>query len=237
MHTRNHFRVGFWRGLNSVAEVFAPYAGGYGGHESSLIGPTRSGWNSLREDTKSALGAAFAKISPGVSERQLADSRRSVRPVTKFVFARWRNPLPSATELEKIEQMVPGGADRLLQMAEQDLEASLQRAEKEQAYRIEAAEKEQAHRIEAAEKDHQIAEKELAHRIEDSRRGHEDFRRGQWLGWFLAAGALTAAAVVSLFHVPWQVSVALVGIPVLGAVQALIQGRKEKGARQSARWF
>lgn len=248
MQARNYFSVGFWRGLNSVAEVFAPYAGGYGGHESSPIGPTRSGWNSLREDTKSALGAAFAKISPGVSGRQLADSRRSARPVTKFVFARWRNPLPSATELEKIEKMVPGGADRLLQMAEQDLEASLQRverelahrieaAEKDQAHRIEAAEKEQAYRIEAAEKDHQIAEKELARRIEDSRRGHEDFRRGQWLGWFLAAGALTAAAVVSLFHVPWQVSVALVGIPVLGAVQALIQGRKEKGARRDARWF
>jgi uncharacterized membrane protein len=157
---------------------------------------------------KNALGVAFAKISPGVSEQQLAASRRPSRPITRFVSARWRGPLPPPTELEKIDQIIPGGADRLLRMAEQDLERNLQMAEKEQEYRI-----------------------------EDSRRGHEDSRRGQWLGWFLAAGALTAAAVVSLFHAPWQVSVALVGIPVLGAVQALIQGRKEKGARRTARWF
>src|SRR3569833_3056726 len=101
------------------------------------------------------------------------------------------------------------GADRLLRMAEQDLQGALKMAEKEQASRIQTVEKEQASRI-------QIAEKEHVRLIEDSRQGQEKFRRGQWLGWFLAAGALTAAAVVSLFNTPWQVSVALVGIPVLG---------------------
>ena len=111
MLARSYFGVGFLRGLNSVAEVFAPYSGE---HECSL-------------------------------------------------------------------QIIPGGADRLLRMAE----------------------KEQTHRI-------------------------EDAKRGQYLGWSLAAGAVIAAAVVSLCRGPWQVSVALVGIPVLGAVQALIQGRKEK---------
>jgi hypothetical protein len=59
-----------------------------------------------------------------------------------------------------------------------------------------------------------VAEKEQTHRIEDA-------KRGQYLGWSLSAGAVIAAAVVSLCHGPWQVSVALVGIPVLGAVQAL----------------
>ena len=89
-----------------------------------------------------------------------------------------------------IDQIIPGGADRLLRMAE----------------------KEQSHRI-------------------------EDAKRGQYLGWSLAAGAVIAAAVVSLWRGPWQVSVALVGIPVLGAVQALIQGRKEKGGKRIIRWF
>jgi len=89
-----------------------------------------------------------------------------------------------------IDQIIPGGADRLLRMAE----------------------KEQSHRI-------------------------EDAKRGQYLGWSLAAGAVIAAALVSLCRGPWQVSVALVGIPVLGAVQALIQGRKEKGGKQVIRWF
>jgi len=99
-------------------------------------------------------------------------------------------PLPPPAELERIDQIIPGGADRLLRMAE----------------------REQIHRI-------------------------EDARRGQYLGWSLAAGAVIAAAVVSLCHGPWQVSVALVGIPVLGAVQALILGRKEKGGRRAIRWF
>jgi hypothetical protein len=75
-----------------------------------------------------------------------------------------------------------------------------------------------------------MAEKEQTHRIEDA-------KRGQYLGWSLAAGAVVAAAVVSLCHGPWQVSVALVGIPVLGAVQALIQGRREKSGRRPIRWF
>jgi hypothetical protein len=112
MLAHNYFGVGFLRGLNSVAEVFAPYS----------------------------------------SEHER---------------------LPPA-ELEKIDQIIPGGADRLLRMAE----------------------KEQTHRI-------------------------GDAKRGQYLGWSLAAGAVIAAAAVSLCRGPWQVSVALVGIPVLGAVQAL----------------
>ena len=133
MLARNYLGVGFLRGLNSAAEVFAPY-----------------------------------------SDRH----------------AQRRGPLPPPSELEKIDQIIPGGADRLLQMAE----------------------KEQAHRI-------------------------EDAKRGQYLGWSLAAGAVIAAAVVSLCHGPWQVSVALVGIPVLGAVHALIQGRKEKSGKRAMRWF
>src|SRR6516162_527410 len=122
MLARNYFGVGFLRGLNSVAEVFAPYCNG---HEGSLLGQLRSDWGRL-------------------------------------------GSLPPPAELEKIDQIIPGGADRLLRMAE----------------------KEQTHRI-------------------------EDAKRGQYLGWSLAAGAVIAAAVVSLCHGSWQVSVALVGIPVL----------------------
>jgi hypothetical protein len=95
--------------------------------------------------------------------------------MTSIISAHWSGPLPPPSELEKIDQIIPGGADRLLRMAE----------------------KEQTHRI-------------------------EDAKRGQYLGWSLAAGAVIAAALVSLCHGPWQVSVALVGIPVLGAVHALL---------------
>jgi hypothetical protein len=151
---------GFLRGLNSVAEVFSSYSSE---HEYSLLGEMRSDWSKLGQDLRIVLGA---------------------------ISARWSGPLPPPAELGRIDQIIPGGADRLLRMAE----------------------KEQSHRI-------------------------EDAKRGQYLGWSLAAGAVIAAALVSLGRGPWQVSVALVGIPVLGAVQALIQGRKEKGGKRVIRWF
>jgi Predicted membrane protein (DUF2335) len=138
----NYIGVGFLRGLNSVAEVFAPYSNE---HERSPLGQLRSDWS---------------------------------------------GPLPPPAELEKIDQIILGGADRLLRMAE----------------------------------------KERTRRIADA-------KRRQYLGWSLAAGAVIAAAAVSLCHGPWQVPVALVGIPVLGAVQALIQRRKEKTATRAIRWF
>jgi hypothetical protein len=187
MLARNNFGVGFLRGLNSVAEVFAPYSSE---HERSLLGQMRSDWSRLGEDLRTVLATALANISHDVSGRQPAEGRRPTRQVTSIISAHWSGPLPPPAELEKIDQIIPGGADRLLRMAE----------------------KEQTHRI-------------------------GDTQRGQYLGWSLAAGAVIAAAVVSLYHGPWQVSVALVGIPVLGAVQALIQGRKEKSGKRAIRWF
>jgi uncharacterized membrane protein len=215
MRSRNEFYVGFMRGLNSVAEVFAPYREAYDG---SPDGRMRSDRANVREDMKNALGVAFAKIAPNSSRRQLAQSRRSSRSITRFVSAHWRGPLPPPTELERIERTIPGGAERLLRMAEQELEV----AEQE----LEVAGRE----LQMAGQELQMAQQEQTHRFEDS-------RRGQYLGFSLAAGTVTAAAVVSVFHAPWQVSVALVGIPMLGAVQALIQGRREKGTRRSARWL
>lgn len=215
MHSRNDFYVGFMRGLNSVAEVFAPYREAY---EGSPDGRMRSDQADGREDMKNALGVTFAKIAPNSSRRQLTQGRRPSRSITRFVSAHWRGPLPPPTELESIEQTIPGGADRLLRMAERDLQLA------ERDLQLAAQE------LEVAGQELQIAQKEQAHRFEDS-------RRGQYLGFSLAAGTVIAAAVVSLFHAPWQVSVALVGIPMLGAVQALIQGRTERGGRRSARWL
>ena len=187
MLARSYFGVGFLRGLNSAAEVFAPYSCERG---RSLFEQMRSDWRRLGEDLRTVLGAALASVSPDTSEYQPAESRKPTGPITKFISAHWSGPLPPPAELEKIDQIIPGGADRLLRMAE----------------------KEQTHRI-------------------------GDAKRGQYLGWSLATGAVIAAAVVSVCHGPWQVSVALVGIPVLGAVQALIQGQKEKSPRRAIRWF
>jgi Predicted membrane protein (DUF2335) len=186
MLARNYLGVGLLRGLNSTAEVFAPYSDRHANSRHGL----RADWSRLGEDLRTALGAALANISEDLSELRPAESRRPIRPMASIISTHWSGPLPPPSELEKIDQIIPGGADRLLRMAE----------------------------------------KEQNHRIEDS-------KRGQYLGWSLAAGAVVAAAIVSLCHGPWQVSVALVGIPVLGAVHALIQGRKEKSGRRPVRWF
>lgn len=187
MLAHGYFGVGFLRGLNSVAEVFAPYPRE---QERSVLGQMRSDWSRLGRDLRAVLGTALATVSANVSEQRPTVSRGPSFPVGGIVSAHWSGPLPPPAELERFDQIIPGGADRLLRMAE----------------------KEQVHRI-------------------------DDVRRDQYLGWSLATGAVVAAAVVSLCHGPWQVSVALVGIPVLGAVQALIQGRKEKSARRAIRWF
>jgi Predicted membrane protein (DUF2335) len=186
MLARNYFGVGILRGLNSATEVFAPYSRPH----SHSLHELRTDWSRLGQDLRTALGAALANITDDISEQQPAVSRRPIGPMASIISAHWSGPLPPPSELEKIDQIIPGGADRLLRMAE----------------------KEQTHRI-------------------------EDARRGQYLGWSLAAGAVIAAAVVSLCHGPWQVSVALVGIPVLGAVHALIQGRREKSGKRALRWF
>jgi hypothetical protein len=187
MLARNYFGVGFLRGLNSVAEVFAPLSSE---DECSVLGQMRSDWSKLGQDLRAVLGAALASTSPDASDHRPAEGRGPTRPITSIISAHWSGPLPPPAELERIDQIIPGGADRLLRMAET----------------------EQTHRM-------------------------QDAKRGQYLGWSLAAGAVIAAAVVSLCHGPWQVSISLVGIPVLGAVQALIQGRKEKSGRRAIRWF
>jgi len=187
MLARNYFGVGFLRGLNSVAEVFAPYSSG---NERSLLVQMRSDWIRLGGDLRSVLSATLANISHDTSGQPPTERPGPTRPITSIISAHWSGPLPPPAELEKIDHIIPGGADRLLRMAE----------------------REQTHRI-------------------------EDATRGQYLGWSLAGGAIIIAAVVSLCHGPWQVSVALVGIPVLGAVQALIQGRREKGGKRAIRWF
>lgn len=144
MLARNYLGVGFLRGLNSVVEVFAPHSGE---HDRSPLGQMRSDWIRLGGD----LRTAFATITHDVSEPRPAESRGPTPPVAGIISAHWSGPLPPPADLEKIDRIVPGGADRLLCMAE----------------------REQIHRI-------------------------EDAKRGQYLGWSLAAGAVVKAAVVSL---------------------------------------
>jgi uncharacterized membrane protein len=117
--------------------------------------------------------------------------------VPRVISSEWIAPLPPPTVLEGYESLVPGAADRIIQMAE----------------------REQAHRH--------------ACELESLPKAHRTNTRGQYLGWALAVVAVVAAAIVAIEKGPWEVSVALVGIPVLGAVQALITGHRQKQKKES----
>ncbi|MGH8291473.1 MAG: DUF2335 domain-containing protein [Steroidobacteraceae bacterium] len=101
----------------------------------------------------------------------------------------WVGPLPPPAALAQFEQIIPGGAERILRMTEQ----------------------EHAHR--------------LSQEQEGLRADIKDSRRGQWFGAIIAFSAIVGAVVNATLGGPWQASVALVGVPLLGVVQAFIRGR------------
>lgn len=106
------------------------------------------------------------------------------------VSVEWSGPLPPPAALEHFDRIIPGGADRILRMVEQ-----------EQSHRLS---------LEQISTDANI----------------KSHWRGQWLGAGIGLSAILAAVANSYFGGPWQVSVALVGVPILGVAQALIRGRK-----------
>lgn len=74
-----------------------------------------------------------------------------------------------------------------------------------------------------------MAEKEQVHRIEYESKGLDattsEAKRGQYLGAALSVVALLGAVYVAYIGAHWAVSVALVGIPVLGIIRAIVKPR------------
>ena len=125
-------------------------------------------------------------------QKQVKPSPKGAVQTTQTVSQSWSGPLPPPAALEKFNDIIPGGAARILEMAE-----------REQAHRI----KFEQHALDAEVK-------------ADS--------RGQYLGTTIAALAIIGAIVNVALSGHWQVSCALVGVPVLGVVSAIIQGRSSK---------
>lgn len=103
----------------------------------------------------------------------------------------WSGPLPAPADLEKFNQIIPNGADRIVAMAE----------------------KEQEHRIE-------YEKVGLSATISES-------RRGQYLGSVVSLIAVIGAIYAAHIGAHWSVSIALVGVPVLGLVRAIIRPRSK----------
>lgn len=51
-------------------------------------------------------------------------------------------------------------------------------------------------------------------------------RRGQYLGACIAVFGMACAVVAVALRGSWQVSVALVGAPIFGAVRVIVEGRR-----------
>jgi hypothetical protein len=78
-----------------------------------------------------------------------------------------------------------------------------------------------------------MAESEQSHRISFEQSALKaaiaDKKRGQFFGGTIGILAILGAVAAVYLGAPWQVPVALVGVPVLGIVQALIgsSGKKD----------
>ena len=106
--------------------------------------------------------------------------------------SQWTGPLPPPDALDRFNQVVPNGAERIFKMAET----------------------EQAHRI--------------AQETEMLRVTVAEARRGQYLGATISLLAVGGALVSVLIGAHWAVSVALVGVPLMGLAKAIVDSRSRQ---------
>ena len=118
-------------------------------------------------------------------DQQQVSTRVEVKQV------QWAGPLPHPNDLARFNEIIPGGADRIVAMAE----------------------KEQAHR--------------LAYEASGLEATTQEAKRGQYLGTGISILAVCGAVYVAYIGAHWGVSVALVGIPVLGIVRAIVKPRPQ----------
>jgi uncharacterized membrane protein len=185
------FINGLFRGLSSPAEVYLPLH--YPENTHTALEQMRSDWERIGGDFKTVISREYGEIASEERESEIwAHYSHHVGAMA--------GPPSSTCRTRKFDQLIPGGADRLLRMAEQ----------------------EQSHRL--------SCEREG---LSAAIRSHS---RGQYLGAVIAVVAIVAAAANSLFGGAPAVSIVLVGVPVLGVVQALIHGKRhEKKGEQSKR--
>ena len=128
---------------------------------------------------------------PKPPHSQRGNQQQQVQQQSRQVEVReaWAGPLPPPAALERFNQIIPNGADRIVTMAE----------------------------------------KEQAHRLEYEKTGLEatvcESRRGQVLGAIISVVAVCGAIFTAYIGAHWAVSVALVGVPVLGIVRAIVRPR------------
>ncbi len=77
-----------------------------------------------------------------------------------------------------------------------------------------------------------MAEEEQAHRIAHEKAGLQasisEARRGQFLGFIISLSAIGAAVGSVWLGAHWVVSLALIGVPVMGLAKAIVDARSRK---------
>ncbi|MDP2821706.1 MAG: DUF2335 domain-containing protein [Sulfuritalea sp.] len=111
----------------------------------------------------------------------------------------WSGPLPPPEALARFDQIIPNGAERILRMTEQ----------------------EQAHRL-AAES------AALNANIQANREAQAQAKTGQFAGAIVSILAILSAIASAWLGAHPTVSIALVSVPILGMVKALIGTRLDK---------
>lgn len=105
----------------------------------------------------------------------------------------WSGPLPPPAALASFDSIIPNGADRILRMSEQ----------------------EQAHRI-------SIEQAALQSNIASAKESQSQAKRGQYVGAAAVYLAIIAAVITVFAGAHPFVSIALVSVPILGMVKALV---------------
>jgi len=114
------------------------------------------------------------------------------RITTASASTHWAGPLPPPEALDRFNQVIPHGAERILKMAEA----------------------EQAHRI--------------AYETDALRAQVVEAKRGQILGASISLLAVAGALVSVWLGAHWAVSVALVGVPLMGLAKAIVDSRSRQ---------
>ena len=108
------------------------------------------------------------------------------------VSSQWSGPLPPPESLNRFNQVIPNGAERIFKMAEA----------------------EQAHRV--------------AYETEALRATVVEAKRGQILGATISIIAVFGALSSIWLGAHWAVSVALVGVPLMGLAKAIVDSRSRQ---------
>ncbi|PZN72123.1 MAG: hypothetical protein DM484_24990 [Candidatus Methylumidiphilus alinenensis] len=148
----------------------------------------------------------MSKSQPPQKNRQQPNKDNSLQVVTQQTA--FQGSIPHPDTLYQYESIVPGSADRLIKMAEEEAK--------------------HRHKLESESLNSDISARNRQLDIADQQ-GKAVFRSdalGQYLGAFISFASIAGCVFLALRGQPW-VAVGLVGLPLAGVVRALRNQPKE----------